>query len=493
MLFQLPVGLTGDVTRDLERVCMAGGPDNMPWPTEFRSAGNQMVVSRNVDESGYLVVPWGVAGQGRLMCTTSTLMERPLPYNLLIELARGKVNQVRNQAADWQTGGLDLSPALRQQLQDLCHSFGQALNQDTPEAASAAAQQTLQQAFQTADLLVRAYSEQVFQIRHKRQAQLDSILACRLGVTPPQGPHAATLAQACNTVIIPLSWNHIEGAETVYDWARTDALVEWAQKQGFNVTAGPLVDFSSAQLPAWLWLWERDPSSLATFMCRFVEAAVRRYRNRIRRWQLTAASNCANVLALDEDELLRLTYRLVEAARQVDPGLETVVGIAQPWGEYMALADRTHSPYVFADTLLRSGLNLAALDIELVMGINPRGSYCRDPLEASRLLDLYATLGVPLQVTLGYPGTDSPDAEADPELQCAAGRWGDRIATATQADWTAALGSLVLCKPFVQGVQWCHWNDAEPHLFPNCGLVDAGGNARPTLQKLRELRETHLR
>jgi len=99
-----------------------------------------------------------------------------------------------------------------------------------------------------------------------------------------------------------------------------------------QVTAGPLVDFSSAQLPAWLWLWERDPSSLATFMCRFVEAAVRRYRNRIRRWQLTAASNCANVLALDEDELLRLTYRLVEAARQVDPGLETVVGIAQPWG-----------------------------------------------------------------------------------------------------------------------------------------------------------------
>ena len=142
---------------------------------------------------------------------------------------------------------------------------------------------------------------------------------------------------------------------------------------------------------------------MAGFMCKFVEAAVRRYRHRIRRWQLTAASNSASVLSLTEDELLGLTYRLAEAARQVDPTLEIVVGVAQPWGEYMAAAERTHSPFVFADTLIRSGMNLAALDVEIVMGPTPRGSYCRDLLETSRILDLYALLGVPLRVTLGYP------------------------------------------------------------------------------------------
>jgi hypothetical protein len=493
MLFQLPVGLTGDAVRDLERVCMAGGPDNMPWPTDHRLTGNQLIVSRSVDESGYLLVPWGIEGMGRLTCTSSTLMERARPYQLLTELARGKINQVRNQAADWLAGGLEVSDPLRQQLQDLCHAFGRAVNQDTPEAVNAAAQQALRQAFQTADALVRAYAQQVFQIRHKRQPQLDTNLACRLGPAPPPDPQASALVAACNTVVIPLSWNRIEGEETVYDWSATDAQLEWAQKQGLSVTAGPLVDFSSAQLPAWLWLWEHDPSSLATFMCRFVEAAVRRYRQRIRRWQLTAASNCASVLALDEDELLRLTYRLVEAARQVDGSLETVVGISQPWGEYMAVTDRTHSPYVFADTLLRSGLNLAALDIELVMGIHPRGSYCRDLLEGSRLLDFYATLGVPLQVTLGYPAADGLDPEADPELQCAAGQWGERFSDAAQADWAAAFAALALCKPFVQGVQWCHWGDADHHVFPHCGLLDAAGQARPALEKLRELREAHLR
>jgi hypothetical protein len=259
------------------------------------------------------------------------------------------------------------------------------------------------------------------------------------------------------------------------------------------VTAGPLIDFSSAQLPDWLWLWERDLPSLATFMCKFVEAAVRRYRDRIRRWQLTAASNAAHVLSLNEEELLGLTYRLGETARQVDPSLELVIGVAQPWGEYMTEQNRTHSPFVFADTLIRSGLSVSALDIEVIMGLTPRGSYCRDLLEVSRILDLYALLGVPLRVTLGYPSDDGTDDDADPELRVAGGRWRDGFTPAVQADWAEWFPALALCKPFVQGVQWCHWSDAGPHQFPHCGLLDKQGRPKPALAQLRTLRAKHVR
>ncbi len=259
------------------------------------------------------------------------------------------------------------------------------------------------------------------------------------------------------------------------------------------MTAGPLIDFSSVQLPAWLWLWERDLPSLAAFMCKFVETAVRRYRGRIRRWQLTAASNCASVLSLSEDDLLGLTYRLTEAARQVDPSLELVIGIAQPWGEYMALSDRSHSPFIFADTLIRSGLNLAALDVELVMGVTPRGSYCRDLLEVSRLLDLYALLGVHLRVTLGYPSSSAANSEADPELHVEGGHWGSGFSPDVQAAWASDVTAVALCKPYVQGVRWTHLRDAEPHQFPHCGMFDAEDQPKPALQKLRQLRETHLK
>src|SRR5262249_25506521 len=151
------------------------------------------------------------------------------------------------------------------------------------------------------------------------------------------------------------------------------------------------------------------------------------------------------------------------------------------------------SPFIFADTLIRSGLNLAALDVEMVMGVTPRGSYCRDVLEASRLLDMYALLGVGLRVTLGYPSDDRPDFDADPEMRVDAGRWGDAFAPATQADWADTFAALALCKPPVQGVQWTHLADAEPHQFPHCGLVDAKGAAKPALARLRTLREKFLR
>jgi hypothetical protein len=188
-----------------------------------------------------------------------------------------------------------------------------------------------------------------------------------------------------------------------------------------------------------------------------------------------------------------LTVRLAEVAKQIDPGLELIVGIAQPWGEYLALEDRIHSPFVFADTLVRTGLNLAALDLEFVMGVTPRGSYCRDLLEASRLFDLYGILGVPLRVTLGYPSATGVDPHADPDLRVAAGHWRDGADPEAQADWAGSFASLALCKQWVQAVHWAHVSDGEPHQFPHCGLLDTDHRPKPALHRLRELRQKHLR
>ncbi|HVS34745.1 MAG TPA: endo-1,4-beta-xylanase, partial [Gemmataceae bacterium] len=379
------------------------------------------------------------------------------------------------------------------EIRQASSAFGRAVIQSKPDDADREAGAALEIAYRAADRLVRTYVEQVFLIRRQRQPRLESTLGVRLGASPPSTEMTGLLKDTFNAVHLPLSWNLVEAEEATYDWQPHDALLTWAETNGLPAAAGPLIDFSSPQLPAWLWLWERDLPNMAGFMCKFVESAVRRYRHRIRRWQLTAASNSASLLSLSEDELLGLTYRLAEAARQVDPTLEIVVGVAQPWGEYMASAERTHSPFVFADTLIRSGMNLAALDLELVMGPTPRGSYCRDLLETSRLLDLYALLGVPLRVTLGYPSAAGADMDSDPEMQVNAGRWRDGYMPAMQADWAADFTPLALCKPFVQGAVWTHLSDEEPHQFPHCGLYDARGAVRPAAERLREIRDKYLR
>jgi hypothetical protein len=494
MTFQLPAGLPREAARELERSYLAGGPDNMPWPSDLHFRAGIMSVTRNVEESGYLAAPWPVEGIGSLLGASATLMERHAPYHLVVELARGKVNQVRCQAWDWQAGGLVAPPGLLQQIQDVSMAFGHAVCAGSVDDINRQAQAALNRAYPVAGQLVQAYVEQVFQLRHQRQAPLDAALACPLGPALLSAPELGEgFGRAFNQAVLPLSWHVVEAEEASYRWDQADALLDWATERGLEVTAGPLVDFSAAQLPAWLWLWEHDVPSMVTFMCRFVEAAVRRYRSSVRRWQLSAASNWANVLGLSEEELLGLTYRLGEAARGVEPGLELVVGVTQPWGEYMAQSERTYSPFIFAENLIRYGLNLSALDIEVVMGVRGRGTYCRDPLELSRLLDLYALLGVPLRVTMGYPSEAGDDPESDPEMSVGAGSWTGGCTPVGQNAWASAFAGLALCKPYVHGVRWAHFSDADPHPFPHCGLVDRQGKIKPALQALADLRAQHLR
>jgi hypothetical protein len=127
------------------------------------------------------------------------------------------------------------------------------------------------------------------------------------------------------------------------------------------------------------------------------------------------------------------------------------------------------------------------------MGVQSRGSYCRDELELSRLLDVYAILGVPLSVTFGYPAQPNTDPNSDPELMPGRGHWQSGHNEAAQANWTSRLAALALCKPYVRAVNWCHFSDGVPHTFPHCGLVDASGRGRPAREVLQKLRETHLR
>lgn len=493
MTFQLPSAADVRSIPDLERGYVAGGPDNMPWPTHVQVDPDERLlrVSRGVDESGYLVVPWEVPGIGRLMGASATLMERSTPYSLLIEQARGKVNQLRGQLADWRAGGLNVPQPLLLAVHEASLAFGRSVTQPPSEQANVQALDALGLAYHRADELVGAYVEQVFQIRHQRQPRLETGLGVRLGPDVPQGAVADEVSRTFNTASLTLAWHQAEPTEGQYTFERFDDVLTWALARDLEMTAGPLIDFSSARLPGWLWDHQGNLSAVASALCSYVDRAVRRYRGKIRRWQLTTASNCARVLDLGEEELLWLTVRLAEAARQVDPSLELVVGIAQPWGEYLAQDEHVHSPFIFADTLIRNSINMAALDLELVMGVSPRGSYVRDRLEASRLLDLYSLLGVPMRVTLGYPSANHADPDADPELRVDAGRWRDAYSLQTQADWAGSFTALALAKPYVQAVHWTHLSDAEPHAIPHAGLVSETG-MKPALERLRQLRETHL-
>ncbi len=494
MNFQIPASLADAALRqELERASVTGGQDNMPYLTEACVEDDRLILTRDVSESGNVQVPWPIDGTGQLMATSATLIERPAPYHLAIELARGKINQVRCQAAEWSMGPFEMPAALQQAIHEATTFFAQALMRLPAAEADVLAQQALVRAHRAAHDLTMHYAARVFELRHLRQAQLDSSLSCRLEADEPAQLQTPQFLKAFNGISIPLPWQRIEPSPRVFSWKATDRLIDWAQGQGLKMVGGPLIDFAGRNLPDWLWEHDTDLASLSQLLSEHVETVVRRYQARIRTWQVSAGSNCSGILASRDEELIWLTLKIAEAVRRVNPQLEIVVGLAQPWGDYLAEQERVKTPFIFADDLLRTGVKLAALDLEFIMGIVPRGNYCRDLLETSRLLDYYALLGVPIQATLAYPSANSATELADPDQRVGLGSWGGGFSAETQADWAAAFAALALCKPHVRAVQWAHWSDAQRHAFPNCGLIDAQGREKPALAALAKLRGLHLR
>src|SRR6185312_3376797 len=155
MSFQLPPTLPPAAEALLQQACFAAGYDQTPSPTQVRIDNRVLHLSREMDESGYLFLPWPVGPVGAMVTTTSTLRERPEPYNLMLELARGKFNQLRTQASEWREVGLQTPADLDRELDEVNHLFATAaLNQPSAEA-DAASFQVLNRSYQAADRLVR--------------------------------------------------------------------------------------------------------------------------------------------------------------------------------------------------------------------------------------------------------------------------------------------------------------------------------------------------
>ena len=148
----------------------------------------------------------------------------------MVELARGKVNQVRAQTADWAMGGLLMPETLTRDILNAARTFGHAVAALPDPDATRLADEALVKAHFAAHQLVAAYVAQVFRVRHHRQPRLDTQLGCRLQSAPPAD--TAAFSQAFNAVAIPLAWSEIEPERGKLSWEAPDMLMGWGGGRG---------------------------------------------------------------------------------------------------------------------------------------------------------------------------------------------------------------------------------------------------------------------
>jgi hypothetical protein len=472
----------------IKQVCFAG-LDRVGWPAAASLANGELVLERDASDSGSMWMPWEVQGHGQPILSTACLIEQNKPYRLPLELARGTVSQLRNQLADWQLIGLAVSEPIQAKVSEAVRQFAHAVvHQDDAEASSRSAQDAILSALDASTMLTGTYVEQSMAVR-RRTGRLLSFLACDLGRSRMADAMAKQVLQTFTAGIVPIRWRDIEATEGAHSWDLCDKQLAWCKAQGLKIFSGPLLNLDVQAVPTWLYLWEDDFENLQSFVVEFVTAVVNRYKGKVNFWQAAARVNGTSVLSLSEEECLQLTALVVEQIRTLDPERPVLMSINQPWAEYMRGRAVDFPPLHFADTLIRSGLEIAGIVLEVNLGYTPGGTLPRTLMEFNRQLDTWALLGLPLFVSLTAPSAHADDALAQRQVEYLP----SNPTPQSQQALVARLVPLILSKSFVRGVIWTQLSDHEPHEFPHGGLFDAKGQPKPAFKTFGLIREKYLK
>jgi hypothetical protein len=451
------------------------GRDYLPFVSRVAlSAGGELTVSRDEEESGTFNILWGTLGHGVLFLATATLIERPEPYLLPLELARGTLHRLRNFLADWQGSGLIVPENVNEKLSEALHSFVKAVaSQRSPEESAALADKSIEAALSGIDEIFLSLVEQSRRLRQQQMSKVLPLFAGRLADGVPEPPLASGFLAAFNTAAVPFSWSRVESDEGRQNWTATDAQVKWCQANGLRICGGPLLELRRRSLPDWIYLWEDDFDNLLMVAGDYIRAVVTRYRGKVHFWNAAGRLITGEVLGLDEEQKLRLAVRAVEVIRSLDPQTPVIVSLDQPWAELMGRQESELNPLQFADALVRSDLGVAGIGMEINLGTSGEATLPRDPLEFNSQLDLWSSLGLPMLVSVAVPSG------------------GDQYTLQTQQRWLETYLPILFARPTVQAVIWNQLLDADDDDFPHTGLVTAQREAKPALATLAALRRQY--
>jgi hypothetical protein len=485
--FRIPSPLPEPRVADLRKSYVTG-LDRTPSRLSVEVRKELLLCQRGTTESGRLFAPWPIEGFGTPFIGTATLGERPDAYLLAVELARGKLNDVRNQLADWKQMGLRISPELEGLMVEALRAFFKSTTaRDDPAASFASAQKSLSLASEASQSLIEAYVAQVLQNR-LASGRLPTQLAVGLEGDPSAAPWASKLGPSFNAAQLNCTWKSLAPTEGKHRWEDLDAQLVWATRQKLAVQAGPLIDLRSGALPDWIWLWSGDFDAILGMAVDIVRQTVARYRGKIPIWHLIHRPGSTDILGMSEEDQIRLTARLLQIARQADPSAQFLVGLDRPWAEWMASSSFQLGPLHLADYLARAELGMAGVALEIAPGYSAPGSHLRDLMDFSRLLDLYALLNFPLYLSIAMPSAAGPDPLADPNVQVERDQWPAPPTDESQAAIAARWIALAVAKPFVRSVTWRQLDDAAPHLYPHAGLFRPDKAPKPLLDWLKWFR-----
>ena len=188
---------------------------------------------------------------------------------------------------------------------------------------------------------------------------------------------------------------------------------------------------------------------------------------------------------LSYPQQLQATVDLLQLVEDSEVTIPTMVSFDFPWAERLAGAVGGTHPLQIADSLIRQGVELSFLGLEINLDLWPNGSAIRDPLQWIDLVDIWAQLGLPMVLCLRAPCGGAADIKGAETRNQTRSNLNDQ----QRIDFLKTVLPMMVARPSVHGLIFQQWQDSDDPRYPNSGIVQADGQPKEILAVLKAVSE----
>ena len=463
------------------------GLDGIPWPCKIQTEDQVLGIRRLRDESGKTYVAYPFEKWGEIVVCTGTLLERPEPYDFVTEIARGTVNRLRNQISIWQEGGLEIDGPVLERTAAAIGQLGSAIMSSEFEDRDKFAAEALELAMQSIFDLGRIFGEQIadFRCQHNEFATFwlaNNSQSRSLPSTQGNGDLAQVqqmfeLVQLApsleNGQVLPSLPGELDEKKKIIgpllDASPGGLSNELGEAENFEARKSRLINLGRrviSELP--------DSSAMIHVACGL---------NGLGHRQLSYPQQLQTVVDL---------LQMIEDSPVECP---TMISFDFPWGERLASSVGGIHPLQIADTLLRQGVDLSFIGLDINLDYWPGGSALRDPLQWIDLIDVWSQLGKPLVICLRMPSQQerlSSGATLSSDQQKLVNEIRGGLTDQQRLNAVATVLPMLVARPSVHGLIWRQLTDLDDYRYPSAGLLDSESHAKPTAELISGFRAETL-
>lgn len=225
------------------------GSDGVPLRADLELKDAVLTCQKRAEGPAGVAVVWPVAGCGHLLLETSRLLEREKPYNLPLELVRGRLMRMSQKREDWGLFDFEGFQSVAAEIDKARDLFVEAVKQDDFSGQFRIAEKALHLAIVAGEKLSHFHADIFLSRRKQSHAFSRRTIGCTLDPRNTSDAYRQALKDGFDFAHLPISWKLLEPKQQEYNWRLFDGWIEWLTRNRVPLHAGALVNFQESDLP----------------------------------------------------------------------------------------------------------------------------------------------------------------------------------------------------------------------------------------------------